>query len=81
MVAGGVVQPAGGPQELVLVRRGVVVGAELRERARVGARVLVGEREQPLGVVQERRRVRRVGGLHEDADKKFELTGRHAVPG
>jgi len=63
VVAGGVVQPAGGPQELVLVRGGVVVGAELRERARVRAPVLVGEREQPLGVVQERRRVGRVGGL------------------
>jgi hypothetical protein len=35
--------------------------------------VVVGEREQPLGVVQERRHVRRVGGLHDDANKKFEL--------
>jgi hypothetical protein len=35
--------------------------------------VVVGEREQPLGVVQERRHVRRVGGLHDDADKKIRV--------
>ena len=57
VVAGGVVEPARRPQELVLVRRGVVVGAELREGPRVGAPVLVGEGEQPLGVVEEGRRV------------------------
>ena len=63
VVAGGVVEPARRPQELVLVRRGVVVGAELREGPRVGAPVLVGEGEQPLGVVEEGRRVRPVDGL------------------